>query len=227
MGTGLYSAVGILMALHERGRSGLGQYIDMALYDCGMALLHPHAANFFLNGKRPSGTGNPHPNLVPYDKYPTRTCEIFIASGNNGQFRKLCEIIGLPEMADDKRYANNGARNENRVALTLALAAAFADQDGKELALRLIRAGVPAGPVLSVDESTAAAHTVHREMVTELDWYKGIGTPIKFSRTQGGTRRPPPSFNQHGNEVLAQAGYTPTEVEALRAAGVLHDKRRV
>ena len=91
MGTGLYSAIGILMALHERARSGRGQYLDMTLYDCGMALLHPQAANYFLNGKRPAGTGNPHPNLVPYDKYPTRTCEIFIASGNNGQFRQLCE----------------------------------------------------------------------------------------------------------------------------------------
>ena len=69
----------------------------MTLYDCGLALLHPQAANYFLNGKRPTGTGNPHPNLVPYDKYPTRTCEIFIASGNNGQFRKLCELIGRPE----------------------------------------------------------------------------------------------------------------------------------
>jgi formyl-CoA transferase len=227
MGTGLYAAIGILMALHERARSGRGQYLDMALYDCGMALLHPQAANYFLNGKRPTGTGNPHPNLVPYDKYPTRTCEIFLASGNNGQFRKLCDIIGRPEMADDPRFANNGERNSNRVALTLALAAAFADQDGKELSLRLIRAGVPAGPVLAVDEATAAPHTAHREMVTELDWYKGIGTPIKFSRTQGGTRRPPPKFNQHGTEVLTQHGYTQAEIDALRDAGVLHLKRRI
>jgi formyl-CoA transferase len=227
MGTGLYSAIGILMALHERGQSGAGQYLDMTLYDCGMALLHPQAANFFLNGKRPAGTGNPHSNLVPYDKYPTRTCEIFIASGNNGQFRKLSEIIGRPELADDPRFANNGERNINRVALTLVLAAAFADQDGKELSLRLIRAGVPAGPVLPVDEATAAPHTAHREMVTELDWYKGIGTPIKFGRTKGGTRRPPPKFNEHGTEVLTQHGYTEAEVDALHDAGVLHTKRRL
>ena len=163
MGTGLYSAIGILMALHERTRSGLGQYLDMTLYDCGMALLHPQAANFFLNGKRPAGTGNPHPNLVPYDKYPTRTCEIFIASGNNGQFRKLCELVGRPELADDPRFANNGERNVNRVALTEALRAAFAEQDGNELALRLIRNGVPAGPVLPVDQATAArAHRASR-----------------------------------------------------------------
>ncbi|HEX3991930.1 MAG TPA: CoA transferase, partial [Acetobacteraceae bacterium] len=126
MGTGLYSAIGILMALHERTISDQGQYLDMTLYDCGMALLHPQAANYFLNDKRPAGTGNPHPNLVPYDKYPTRTCDIFIASGNNGQFRKLCELVGRPALADDPRFANNGERNINRVALTELLRAAFA-----------------------------------------------------------------------------------------------------
>ena len=227
MGTGLYSAIGILMALHERKTSGIGQYLDMTLYDCGMALLHPQAANYFLNNKRPAGTGNPHPNLVPYDKYPTRTCDIFIASGNNGQFRKLCELIGRKELADDPRFANNGERNLNRDMLGKMLAAAFADQDGKELALRLIQNGVPAGPVLPVDEATAAPHTAHREMVTELDWYKGIGTPIKFSRTKGGTRRPPPKFAQDGNEILTQHGYSEADIAALEQSGVLHVKRRL
>ena len=227
MGTGLYSAVGVLMALHERARSGQGQYLDMTLYDCGLSLLHPQAANFFLNDNRPAGTGNPHPNLVPYDKYPTRTCEIFIASGNNGQFRKLCELIGRPEMADDPRFANNGERNANRAVLTEALAAAFAEEDGNELSLRLIRAGVPAGPVLPVDQSTAAPHTAHREMVTELDWYRGIGTPIKMSRTPGGTRRPPPKFAQDGMEVLTQHGFSEEDIAALQRDGVLHVKRRL
>src|SRR6185312_948462 len=144
LGTGLYSVIGILMALHERERSGRGQYLDMTLHDCGMALLHPQAANFFLNGERPVGTGNPHPNLVPYGKYSTRTRDIFIASGNNGQFRKMCEIIDRPGLADDPRFANNGERNVNRDALSAELAAAFAGHDGNELADRLIRGGVPA-----------------------------------------------------------------------------------
>ncbi|HVC60602.1 MAG TPA: CaiB/BaiF CoA-transferase family protein [Acetobacteraceae bacterium] len=226
MGTGLYAAIGILMALHERANSGRGQYLDMTLYDCGMALLHPQAANYFLNGRRPAGTGNPHPNLVPYDKYPTMTCAIFIASGNNGQFRKLCELIGRPELADDPRFANNGERNTNRDALGAVLAAAFAQQDGHELADRLIRNGVPAGPVLTVDEATAAPHTAHRDMVTELDWYKGLGTPIKLSRTPGGTRRPPPRFGQDGAAVLARHGYSEAEIAALQRDGVLHGKRR-
>jgi formyl-CoA transferase len=226
MGTGLYSATGILMALHERSRSGRGQFLDMTLYDCGLSLLHPHAPNYFLSGKRPVGTGNPHPNLVPYDKFPTRTCEIFIASGNNGQFRRLCEIIGRPHLADDARFADNGKRNVNRDALTAELKAAFADQDGHEIALRLIRGGVPAGPVLWSDEVAEAPHTAHREMVTELGWYRGLGTPIKFSRTPGGTRATPPKFGEHGPEVLARHGYSEAEIARLEAAGVVLRKRR-
>lgn len=227
MGTGLYSAVGILMALHERARSGRGQYLDMTLYDCGLALLHPQAPNYFLNGKRPVGTGNPHPNLVPYDKFPTRTCEIFIASGNNGQFRKLCEMLDRKELADDPRFASNGERNANRDALTALLKEAFAEQDGHAIALRLIRGGVPAGPVLWADEATMAPHTEHREMVTELGWYKGLGTPIKMSRTPGGTRGAPPSFGAQGAAVLAAHGYKEQEIAALQEAGVVLTRRRV
>ena len=129
---------------------------------------------------------------MPYDKYPTRTCEIFIASGNNGQFRKLCELIGRPELADDPRFANNGERNVNRDALGARLGRrvrrAGRQRTGAD---RLIRSGVPAGPVLPVDEATAAPHTAHREMVTELDWYKGLGTPIKLSPHAG--RHAPPA----------------------------------
>jgi crotonobetainyl-CoA:carnitine CoA-transferase CaiB-like acyl-CoA transferase len=226
LATGMFSAIGILMALQERHNSGRGQYLDMTLHDCGMALLHPQAANFFLNARRPMPTGNPHPNLAPYEKYPTRTGEIFIASGNNGQFRKLCELIGRPELADDPRFASNADRLANRGDLVAALGAVFAESDGKELTLRLIRAGVPAGPVLAVDEATAAPHTAHRAMVTELDGYRGLGTPIKLSRTPGGTRARPPRFNEHGDEVLTAHGYSAGEIAALKAAGVLVESRR-
>src|SRR6185312_10980818 len=226
LGTGLYSVIGILMALHERERSGRGQYLDMTLHDCGMALLHPQAANFFLNGKRPTPTGNPHPNLAPYEKYATRTGEIFVASGNNGQFRKLCELIGKPELASDTRFRDNSDRLANRAELIALLGAEFAHEDGHELSLRLIRNGVPAGPVLPVDEVMQAPHTEHRAMVTELGEYRGLGTPIKLSRTPGGTRAAPPRFGEHGAEVLAKHGYSAEEIETLQADGVLYTRRR-
>ncbi len=226
MGTGLYSAIGILMAVHERHASGRGQYIDMTLHDCGMALLHPQAPNHFLNGRRPVATGNPHPNIAPYEKLRTATCEIFVASGNDGQFRKLCAAIGRPDMAEDERFATNASRVAHRAAMCAGLEEAFAAEDGHALCDRLIRQGVPAGPVLHVDEALASEHAAVREMVTELGAYRGLGTPIKLSRTPGGTRRPPPRFGEHAAEVLGQHGFTPDEIAALEQRGVVYTKRR-
>lgn len=231
LATGLFSTVGILMALHERASSGRGQYLDMTLHDCGMALLHPHGANFFLNGVRPRPMGNPHPNLAPYQQFATATGQIFVAAGNDGQFRKLCQHIGRPELADDPRFAANAGRLANRPALEEQLGAAFAGQDGQATCQALLRAGVPAGPVLAVDQAVQSEHAAARAMVAELPSegapaYRGLGTPIKLSRTPGGVRAPPPRFNEHGAEVLAALGYSEAEVQRLRADGILHDTRR-
>ena len=120
----------------------------MTLHDCGMALLHPHAANFFLNGKRPRSTGNPHPNRTPYSKFQTRTCEIFVAAGNDPAFRKFCESSVSRNSPGIPRFATNGARVINRDALTKKLDKRFANEDGHELTRRMLAAGLPAGPVL-------------------------------------------------------------------------------
>ena len=102
--TGLYAAIGILMALSERQRSGLGQFLETTLYETGLAIMHPHTANFFMHGKPPGLTGNEHPNLVPYAIFPTRTDDIFIGVGNDGTFRKLAREIGKPELGTDPRF---------------------------------------------------------------------------------------------------------------------------
>jgi formyl-CoA transferase len=226
LSTGLYSAIGILMAVHERERSGRGQYLDMTLHDCGMAMLHPHAANFFVSGKRPTATGNPHPNIAPYETYQTRTGEIFLAGGNQGQFTKLCETIGRPALAADPRFASNGERLKHRAALVAEIGAAIADVDGNELCLRLLKLGFPAGPVLPVDAAMAAEHTEARQMVTELGEYRALGTPIKMSRTPGGTRARPPRFAEHADSVLAQHGYSAEEIATLKRDGVVVETRR-
>jgi crotonobetainyl-CoA:carnitine CoA-transferase CaiB-like acyl-CoA transferase len=226
LATGLYSVIGILMALQERSRSGLGQFLDMTLHDCGMALLHPSAANYLLSGRRPAGLGNTHTNIAPYDKFPTATCEIFVAVGNEGQFRKLCAEIGRPEMADDPRFLTNADRVQNRTAMAELLSDAFAEQDGHALCARLLQLGVPAGPVLAVDEALSAPHTAARAMVTEFDGFRTLGTPVKLSRTPGGTHAKPPRFGEHGAEVLTEHGFSEAEVAALREAGVLWAERR-
>ncbi len=226
MATGLYATVAILMALQERARSGRGQFLDMTLHDCGMALLHPAGANYLLSGKPPAASGNAHPNIAPYEKYRTATCEIFIAIGNDGQFRKLVAAMGRPDLAEDARFTSNAQRVGNRPALMAELAAVFLAEDGHALAERLLKLGLPAGPVLGVDQALDGPHAAARAMVTQLDDFRAVGTPIKLSRTPGGTRSGPPKFGEHGGEILRDHGFEEAEIAQLAAEGVLHTVRR-
>ena len=226
LATGLYSAIAILMALVERTRSGRGQFLDMTLHDCAMALLHPQAVNYFLNGRRPVATGNPHPNLAPYETYQTRTGQIFIAAGNDGQFRKLCAELGVPDLANDPRFATNADRLTHRAALIAAFSAVLAEADGNALTLRLLRAGLPAGPVRAVDEALANDHTAARGMVADIGAWRGLGTPIKLSRTPGGPRAAPPRFAEHTDDILARHGFSAEEIQGLEKEGILFRQRR-
>ncbi len=192
MVTGLNAVIGVLLALQERQRSGRGQFVEAALYDSGLSLLHPHAANWFLDGNSPRRTGNAHPNIYPYDTLATGTQPLFIAVGNDRQFASLCRCIGVPQLASDARYARAGDRSVNRVALKAALEEAMQDFDGAALVDTLMAAGVPAAPVLSVDAALSHPHTAHREMVVDLPGgYRGIGAPVKLSRTPATYRHAP------------------------------------
>ena len=226
MGTGLYTAVAILMAVIERHRSDLGQYLDMTLYDCAVSLMHPHVPNYYLSGKVPGLTGNAHTNLAPYDKFKTRTTDIFIGAGNNRAFRRLCTELGNAELADDPRFADNRDRLANRVELTAALERLMSDVDGFELCNRLLHTGLAAGPVSNTEEVMNHPHTVHRGMAAALDWYRCAGTPIKLSRTPGEVTRVPPAFGVHGREILREHGLDDAEIESLVTAGALVEERR-
>jgi formyl-CoA transferase len=225
LATGLYSAIAILMALHERARSGAGQFIDMTLHDCGLSLLHPHAANFLVDGRRPLPLGNAHPNIAPYDKWPTRTCDLFIAIGNDRQFRRLAQEIGAPELAQDARFATNADRVAHRAELRAALAERLKDADGRALAERLLRGGLPAGAVLAVDEALATPQAVARAMVAEAGGSRAVASPIKFSRTQARMRLAPPRFGEHARAILREHGYADDEIDALERSGVVPPRR--
>jgi len=221
LATGMYSTIAILMALQERTRSGRGQFLDMTLYDCATALLHPQAANYLLSGKRPAPLGNAHPNVAPYDKWTTRNGDIFIAVGNERQFQQLTEIVGHPELARDPRFASNSDRLVNREALREALNHAFGQADGHVLAEKLLRAGVPAGVVLPIDLALASPHARARQMVVQTGDVASVGTPIKFSRTPAHMRLAPPTFAQDGDAILRENGFSADEVATLKAAGVV------
>jgi crotonobetainyl-CoA:carnitine CoA-transferase CaiB-like acyl-CoA transferase len=201
--TGLNAALGVLLALQERARSGQGQFVEASLFDCGLSLLHPHAANWFLDGKKPGLTGNAHPNIYPYDAFPTRTVPIFLAVGNDRQFSLLCQHLQSEHLAKDERFSQAGARSVHRQALRQLLEQALAEHEGAQLAEALMQIGVPCAPILSVDAALQHPHTQHREMVVHIgDDYTGIASPIKLSRTPATYRHAPPTELSAGNALV-------------------------
>jgi len=227
MGTGLNAAIAILMAMIERGRSGKGQFLDITLYDSAVALLHPQGNNYLMSGKTPAITGNAHPNIYPYDTFKAQDKDIFLAVGNNGQFRRLVEALGAPDLADDPRFKDNQNRSENRAALKVALEALLTERQCDPLAMELLQKGVPAGPVNSIPEVMEHPHTIHRQMrVGDGAGYNALGVQAKLSRTPGGARRPPPFFGQDTRDVLAELGYSASEIDDLLEAGVALTERR-
>ena len=226
MGTGLYSAVGVLMALLERATSGRGQFLDMTLHDCALALMHPHFANHRLSGAVPGPTGNGHPNIAPYDRFATATDDIYLGIGNDRAFARLCERLGAHDLPLDPRFATNGDRVGNREALNAALAEKLAHEDGVALAGELLAMGLPAGPVLDAAQAVAHPHTAHRGMNVADGGYSGTGTPVKLSRTPGVAAVAPPRFGEHARAVLAEHGLDDEAIDALAASGVLVETRR-
>jgi formyl-CoA transferase len=146
--------------------------------------------------------------------------------GNDGTFRKLMKELGRPELGTDPRFARNRDRIANRDELTAILVDILKDLDAEPLCRRLLAAGLPAGPVQSIDKALASEHTKYRGDVIEKDWYKGVASPIRFDRTKASLRRVPPKYSQHTDEVLGEFGYSAKEIADLRASGVVVGERK-
>ncbi len=226
MGTGLYSAIAILLAMAERERSGNGQYLDMTLYDCAVSLMHPHIVNYNYSGKVPVATGNAHPNISPYDTFRTKTVDVFIGAGNNRAFAKLCNELERPDLITDPRFLKNIDRVNNRDALKAEIESSLMRIDGAAICDRLGEAGLAAGPIYNTEQVVRNAHTIHRDMAIEHDWYKMTGTPIKLSRTPGSLRHLPPKFGENTFEILREFGFADAAISDLIANGVVFNKQQ-
>lgn len=207
--TGLYSAIGIMMALRHADATGEGQHIDAALLDTQVATLANQAMSWLVGGVEPTRMGNRHPTVVPYKTFDAADGPIIIAAGNDRQFRYLCGELGRPEMADDPRFARSRDRAVNREAIEALIQKLVQDHPGSDLIERLVRAGVPAGPVNRVSQVFSDAGVIARDMVHRFEGADGttipsVAFPAKLSRTPAQFQRPPPSLGEHGAELLAE-----------------------
>ena len=214
---GMYATVGILAALRHRDATGEGQHIDLSLVDAQMAWLINEGTNFLTSGKLPERRGNAHPNIVPYDAFACSDGHILIAVGNDAQFARFCDALGLQELCDDDRFRTNQARIENRAILIPQLADQIARFSKTELLAMLHDVKVPAGPINTVAEALSSNQAEARGTVvsmpakgTETGEVKLLANPLKLSRTPVQYRRPPPRFGQDTNEVLKEFGLQST-----------------
>ncbi len=226
LGTGLFASNAILAALLEREKSGKGQFVEVTLFDTGIALQHPHAANWFVSKKQPERVGNAHTNIAPYDSFPTGTIPIYMSVGNNRQFKILCNILGNAGLSEDKRFLNNADRVKNKNQLRDILTNLLSDKNGEEISNKLLKSGVPAGPILTIEGILKHEHTLDREMVIEKDGYDGLGIPIKFERTPGSIRKKPPTFAEDTYEVFKKLGISEKEIDELIEMKILFTERQ-
>ena len=227
MFTGLYSVIGILGALHHRALTGQGQHIDMALLDSQVAVLGNQALNYLVGGKVPTRLGNAHPNIVPYQTFPTLDGHIIIAIGTDRQFKVFCELAGCSELAADEKYASNRLRVANRDDLTPKLAEAVKAKTTADWIDILEEKAVPCGPINNIDQVFADPQVSHRGM--QLDLERGDGTkapgvanPIRFSQTPIDHERPAPGLGDSTHEVLSELlELDEDHITALQASGAI------
>ena len=207
--TGLYSVVAIQAALSERERTGLGQHIDMALLDTSVGVLANQAMNYLATGVAPRRLGNAHPNIAPYQVLRVADGHFILAVGNDGQFARLCAVLGIELLAADARFATNAARVANRSALTEALETRTLTWNRDALLQALEARGVPAGPINTVADVFADPQVNARAMRVDPDGIPGLRSPIAMSRSALALQRRAPRLNEHRDEILAELAKAP------------------
>jgi len=209
--TGLYSVIAIQAALALREKTGVGQHIDMALFDSTVGVLANQGMNYLASGISPKRLGNAHPNIAPYQVFPVADGDVIIACGNDSQFAKLAATLGVPELAADPRFTSNPSRVHNRAALTEILELQTKRVTRDQLLSGLERAGVPAGPINDLTDVFTDPQILHRGMVVENDGAPGIRTPIAFSDASLDTSRRSPGLGEHSD--LLSGGWEMLESE--------------
>ena len=225
--TGLYATSAILAALLHRQRTGVGQTIDMALLDVQVAALGNQALNYLVSGAVPRRLGNAHPNIVPYQDFPTRDGDMIVAVGNDAQFVRLCAALGHPEWGSDARFSSNAARVANREVLIALLRAATMQRTTREWIAALEAVGVPCGPINTLRDVFDDPQVQARELAVRLAHPVGgevtlVANPIRLSETPPTYRSAPPLLGQDTQTVLAELlGLDTAALARLAASGAI------
>lgn len=225
--TGMYASLAIVSALFERTTSGQGQYVDMSLLDTQVSWLANQNLNYLVSGELPRRWGNAHPNLAPYQAFPTRDGNLIVAIGNDGQFGRFCEAAGIARVKDDPRFVDNRSRLAHRAELVAIVAEAMRTRGTDEWLGILEAVGVPCGPINTLDRVFADAQVAHRGLRMDLPHASAgtvpqVANPIRFSRTAVEYRDGPPLLGQHTREVLeGLLGMTATEIAGLREKAIV------
>jgi crotonobetainyl-CoA:carnitine CoA-transferase CaiB-like acyl-CoA transferase len=225
--TGLYAVIGILAALSHRDRTGIGQYIDLGLLDVQVACLANQAMNYLVSGSAPGRSGNAHPNLVPYQDFPTSDGYMVVAVGTDVQFARMCGVLNLAELAGDPSFLTNKQRVLNRRDLIDKLCAVTVTHPTAHWVAALGKAGVPAGPINSLDAVFDDPQVRAREMRIDLPHPVAgtvslVANPLRLSETPVTYRSAPPVLGAQTNQVLSQRlGMTPSQIEELRSKGII------
>jgi len=225
--TGMYASIAICAAIAGRAESGLGQHLDLALLDSQIALLAYQNTNYFATGTPPKRIGNLHPNIVPYQPFRTSDGDVIVACGNDNLYRKLCDMLGRPDLATDARFVTNGKRVENRVAMTRVLQEIFSTRSTKEWVEALEAAGVANGPINNLAQVFEEPQVKARGVRIELEHPVAgriplVASPMRFSGTPVEYRNAPPVLGQHTDEILGTVlGRSAAEIAKLKADGIV------
>ena len=211
--TGVYSVIGILAALAQRERTGKGCYVDTALVDSTVGILSNQAMNFLVSGKVPKRIGNAHANIVPYQVFPTADGYAIVATGNDAQYVKFCNVLGAADMAQNPAYQNNVGRLTHREEIIGKLSALTSKMKRDDLLAKLEAQGVPAGPINAVDQVFEDPQVIHRGMKLDLPSkaakkgsIPGVRTPIVIDGWKAASENPAPLLGQHTDEILKEIG---------------------